>query len=363
MIHIHTHTHTHQNTHTGCRPLTEHWLCSRLCWFQNNCRRLRGHLVSMHNSVEYSQVLCLAFRANTHKDHFWIGGRSKYLWHSFQWTDNTPFHFARWGFMQLDMVSGEECVEMNYKQWGLWNNAVCSGRKYYVCARRSWSSPSSQDVCSPEQQVDQCVSVTMFSPLSVTSLWHRCKKWRKRMIWFIKGNTLEDYLEIKWNLQAVSQSRFYIKLFLHCLTLCVLNHDSSVSVVMWSKVSDLTRFFISYRLSIICVFNVQVTEISSSVCVHTEETLHILVRRQFYLLHQVHVLTCDSFRTAGICRIQKWLGPVWFLFDSRWDSSESGGTTTTCESHDWGSRRHWVASLAQLYCEMEISDDALINNQ
>ncbi|XP_078017762.1 lectin-like [Epinephelus lanceolatus] len=91
----------------------------------------------MHNSVEYSQVLCLAFRANTHKDHFWIGGRSKYLWHSFQWTDNTPFHFARWGFMQLDMVSGEECVEMNYKQWGLWNNAVCSGRKYYVCARRS----------------------------------------------------------------------------------------------------------------------------------------------------------------------------------------------------------------------------------
>ncbi|XP_040919125.1 neurocan core protein-like [Toxotes jaculatrix] len=102
----------------------------------NDCRRQRGHLVSMHNAVEYSQVLCLAFRANKRKDHFWIGGRSKYLWHSFQWTDKTPFEFQRWAFFQPDREPGEECVEMNYETWGYWNNAVCSGKKYYVCARR-----------------------------------------------------------------------------------------------------------------------------------------------------------------------------------------------------------------------------------
>eukprot|EP00064_Thunnus_orientalis_P021436 superscaffoldBa00006500_g21599 len=45
----------------------------------NDCRRLKGHLVSMHNVGEYSHVLCLAFRANKRKDHFWIGARSKYL--------------------------------------------------------------------------------------------------------------------------------------------------------------------------------------------------------------------------------------------------------------------------------------------
>ncbi|KAG7219079.1 hypothetical protein INR49_019341 [Caranx melampygus] len=90
-----------------------------------------GHLVSMHNVVEYSQVLCLAFRANQRKEHFWIGGRSKYLWHSFQWTDKTPFEFERWAFLQPDKEPGEECVEMNYETWGYWNNAVCSGRKFY----------------------------------------------------------------------------------------------------------------------------------------------------------------------------------------------------------------------------------------
>ncbi|XP_042361155.1 lectin-like [Plectropomus leopardus] len=103
----------------------------------DNCRLLGGRLVSMHSPYEYSQVLCLAFRANKRKDHFWIGGRSKYLWHSFQWTDKTPFKFQRWGFLQPDRRSGEECVEMNYQTWGLWNNAVCTGKKYYMCARRS----------------------------------------------------------------------------------------------------------------------------------------------------------------------------------------------------------------------------------
>ncbi|KAM3597484.1 uncharacterized protein V6R79_005198 [Siganus canaliculatus] len=104
---------------------------------ENHCRSLRGHLVSMHNADEYSQVLCLALRANGHKDHFWIGARSKYLWHSFQWTDRTRFHFERWALLQPDREPGEECVEMNYGTWGHWNNAICSGRKYYVCARRS----------------------------------------------------------------------------------------------------------------------------------------------------------------------------------------------------------------------------------
>ncbi|XP_042250013.1 C-type isolectin Sp-CL4-like [Thunnus thynnus] len=102
----------------------------------NDCRRLKGHLVSMHNVGEYSHVLCLAFRANKRKDHFWIGARSKYLWHSFQWTDKTPFEFERWAYFQPDRMPGEECVEMNYETWGNWNNAVCTVKKYYVCARK-----------------------------------------------------------------------------------------------------------------------------------------------------------------------------------------------------------------------------------
>ncbi|XP_008293031.1 type-2 ice-structuring protein-like isoform X2 [Stegastes partitus] len=103
---------------------------------ESHCRRLRGHLVSMHDATEYSHVLCLAFRANQSRDHFWIGGRSKYLWHSFQWTDRTPFRFNRWAFFQPDKVAGEECVEMNYEKWGYWNNAVCSGKKFYICSRK-----------------------------------------------------------------------------------------------------------------------------------------------------------------------------------------------------------------------------------
>ncbi|TDH17400.1 hypothetical protein EPR50_G00009510 [Perca flavescens] len=105
------------------------------------CRKYpNGHLVSIHSDVERSQVECAMYRATPGKAHYWIG---YYLFQSdayryWAWTDDSKFDYRSWAPGQPDnsFSNREYCVEMNYWDWGLWNDAVCNQQKPYVCAVR-----------------------------------------------------------------------------------------------------------------------------------------------------------------------------------------------------------------------------------
>ncbi|XP_044060674.1 C-type lectin PAL-like [Siniperca chuatsi] len=113
---------------------------------EKTCNKYRhgnfmGHLVSIHDDVELHQAVCTMYRDHPGKDHYWIGlqmkikrinGVVKYVW-----TDGTDNTFSRWAYGQPDMfLLREECVEMNYWDWTLWNDEQCGQHRSYMCAVR-----------------------------------------------------------------------------------------------------------------------------------------------------------------------------------------------------------------------------------
>ncbi|XP_044055119.1 snaclec bothroinsularin subunit alpha-like [Siniperca chuatsi] len=114
---------------------------------EKTCNKYRhgnfmGNLVSIHDDVELRQAACTMFRANPEKDHYWIGLKRiknnvrgspfKYVW-----TDGTDNTFSRWVSGQpVKFLLREECVEMNYTEWTLWNNIYCGQQRSYMCAVR-----------------------------------------------------------------------------------------------------------------------------------------------------------------------------------------------------------------------------------
>ncbi|XP_070759870.1 C-type isolectin Sp-CL4-like [Enoplosus armatus] len=112
---------------------------------QRTCERashgkgnLRGYLVTIRNSEELNQAVCIMYREHTGKPHYWIGlraildlvGDSKY-----GWVDGSTFSFSRWAPDQPDdLMYGEDCIEMNYWEWALWNDESCDVKRPYMCA-------------------------------------------------------------------------------------------------------------------------------------------------------------------------------------------------------------------------------------
>ncbi|XP_037608798.1 C-type lectin LmsL-like [Sebastes umbrosus] len=103
-----------------------------------------GHLVSIHSVVELCQVECAMLKVQPGKAHYWIGLQRKWVivddddaYDIMVWTDGTKSDYSHWAGWQPDNLHGEEmCVEMNYWEWGLWNDEKCWQRKAYVCAVR-----------------------------------------------------------------------------------------------------------------------------------------------------------------------------------------------------------------------------------
>ncbi|XP_032364237.1 C-type lectin lectoxin-Lio2 [Etheostoma spectabile] len=106
------------------------------------CRKFpNGHLVSIHNEAELNQVECDMYRTTTRKAHYWIGGHRKETGqapsktHEYVWTDDSSFGYTNWAAGQPDFrLHKEYCVEMNYRDWGQWNDANCKEKKLFVCA-------------------------------------------------------------------------------------------------------------------------------------------------------------------------------------------------------------------------------------
>ncbi|KAG7330527.1 hypothetical protein KOW79_006749 [Hemibagrus wyckioides] len=113
---------------------------TRLNWnsAEHHCQSLGGHLVSIHNEIEYQWVKAV-IRAHDHKEKpAWIGlsdCQQKYRW---VWSDGNPVTFTRWNPGEPNHWFGECCVHMSFGRKKNWNDIHCHKKYPFVCARGLW---------------------------------------------------------------------------------------------------------------------------------------------------------------------------------------------------------------------------------
>ncbi|XP_026234598.1 C-type lectin domain family 17, member A-like isoform X2 [Anabas testudineus] len=98
------------------------------------CTREGGHLVSINSQADYTKVLCLLVKDLAYRNLYWIGARKrqgKYYWIN----GGGPLTFTQWA-PDKPKGSQDDCVEMNFGAWGLWNNQACSENRLFVCEKR-----------------------------------------------------------------------------------------------------------------------------------------------------------------------------------------------------------------------------------
>ncbi|XP_037336073.1 C-type isolectin Sp-CL4-like [Pungitius pungitius] len=99
-----------------------------------HCKASGSELVSAHNDDQLRRVVCITILADSERKPFWIG--AKRSGEGFVYTDGSKVDYSQWFPGQPDNFSGQEdCVEVNHKKWGLWNDDDCSDEINFMCAK------------------------------------------------------------------------------------------------------------------------------------------------------------------------------------------------------------------------------------
>ncbi|XP_051758946.1 lectin [Ctenopharyngodon idella] len=133
----------------GVHGFTDWFKVGRYCvkyfsWPQNftqaefKCRSKApgAHLVSVHSYKENNYLLCIVKKFNPRNLRFWLGGFEFFKSGKFFWIDGSFWDYQIWtrGEPNHRYTGTEECVEMNWKEVGRWNDDSCSVKKNYICA-------------------------------------------------------------------------------------------------------------------------------------------------------------------------------------------------------------------------------------
>ncbi|XP_048052862.1 lectin-like [Megalobrama amblycephala] len=95
-----------------------------------------AHLVSVHNNKNNGYLLCIVSKFNPGNLRIWLGGFEFFKSGKFFWLDGSLWDYQVWtrGEPNHIYTATEECVEMNWKEVGRWNDDSCSAKKSYICA-------------------------------------------------------------------------------------------------------------------------------------------------------------------------------------------------------------------------------------
>ncbi|XP_051993055.1 C-type lectin lectoxin-Thr1-like [Xyrauchen texanus] len=103
-----------------------------------NCRKQApgGHLVSVHSEKANHEINCIVKNLNKTDLRIWLGGYEFFQTSKFSWTDGSKWDFDIWTPGEPNNIfrNNEDCVEMNWKDTGKWNDDSCGVKKNYVCA-------------------------------------------------------------------------------------------------------------------------------------------------------------------------------------------------------------------------------------
>ncbi|XP_026116495.1 lectin-like [Carassius auratus] len=95
-----------------------------------------AHLVSVHKKEHNDKLLCIVKKFNPNNLRIWLGAFELFKSGQFLWLDGSYWDYEIWtrGEPNHMYTSTEECVEMNWKEIGKWNDDSCDVKKNYICA-------------------------------------------------------------------------------------------------------------------------------------------------------------------------------------------------------------------------------------
>ncbi|XP_050958297.1 lectin-like [Labeo rohita] len=95
-----------------------------------------AHLVSVHNKKHNEILLDIVKKFNPNNLRIWLGAFELFQSGKFLWLDGSFWDYEIWTTGEPTNIynSKEECLEMNWKETGRWNDDACSYKKNYICA-------------------------------------------------------------------------------------------------------------------------------------------------------------------------------------------------------------------------------------
>ncbi|KAI5086787.1 ladderlectin, partial [Silurus meridionalis] len=105
------------------------------------CQQLGGNLASVHsNQTQYQLKRMGKISGKYHRT--WIGAQDAVMESTWLWSDGSVFDFMAWHSGEPSHYGGyEHCVEMNYGDEVLWNDARCNTELYFLCQKAA-NSPN-----------------------------------------------------------------------------------------------------------------------------------------------------------------------------------------------------------------------------
>ncbi|XP_065806466.1 uncharacterized protein [Labrus bergylta] len=122
-------------TKIGCRYFF--YVRKPLTWHQaeRNCRRLGGHLASVHSRRQYLKIRALIKKSSRGSPVTWIGGTDRCREGHWRWSDGSRLNYKNWCCGEPNNAGNQDCLQMNFSRRKCWDDAQCWLKRPSVCVR------------------------------------------------------------------------------------------------------------------------------------------------------------------------------------------------------------------------------------
>ncbi|KAK2844142.1 hypothetical protein Q5P01_010801 [Channa striata] len=104
---------------------------------EHYCTNLKANLASLPNTETYNFIREIIFKATGTSPGTWVGGTDASKEGYWLWSSGEKFAFINWGPKEPNNLGGlEDCMEINFRGKDYVNDAKCSLKKPFVCAKR-----------------------------------------------------------------------------------------------------------------------------------------------------------------------------------------------------------------------------------
>ncbi|XP_030640054.1 lectin-like [Chanos chanos] len=94
-----------------------------------------GHLASVHSSQANNDLNCIVLKYNRKSPRIWLGGFEFFTSGKWVWIDDSNWDFQAWVPGEPNnQKAKEDCLEMNGKENGKWNDDWCPKKKNFLCS-------------------------------------------------------------------------------------------------------------------------------------------------------------------------------------------------------------------------------------
>ncbi|XP_034412860.1 lectin-like [Cyclopterus lumpus] len=101
---------------------------------KEHCNSSGSELVTFQTQEEMMKAVCVTLHGNPEPESLWIGVERS--GEGFVNVDGSEVKHAQWYPGQPDHFGGQEnCVTINHKEWGLWNDANCKEEHHFMCVQ------------------------------------------------------------------------------------------------------------------------------------------------------------------------------------------------------------------------------------